>query len=118
MGSQSKPGSRSSNSSGDQAFRSLWSRWEQNRRGADREDQGSEREGLGEGPKSTLIHQALFIVCRPFIVSIICAFVSIRHPPIHSFVHAFTHSFISSFTHSSVRHFSIYSFSYVFLCGS
>ena len=56
MGSQSKPGSRSSNSSGDQAFRSLWSRWEQNRRGADREDQGPEWEGLGEGPKSTLIH--------------------------------------------------------------
>lgn len=56
MGSQSKPGSRSSNSSGDQAFRSLWSRWEQNRRGVDREDQGPEREGLGKGLKSTLIH--------------------------------------------------------------
>lgn len=47
--------------SGDQAVRSLWSWWEQNRRGAEREDQKPEREGLGKVPKSTPIHQSLLI---------------------------------------------------------
>ena len=60
--------------------------------------------GAGQGAK-VHAHSSVpvySVVCRPFIHSIICAFVSIMHPPTDSFLRSFTHSFMSSFIHSFV----------------
>lgn len=108
-GSQSKSSS-GSNSSGDLAVRSLWSRWEQNRRGAEREDQKPEREGLGKRPKSTLTHQSLFIrlfAAHSFIQLSVLLCASCIRPLIHFFVHSPIPSCLRSFTHLSFLHLFI-----------
>lgn len=88
VGGQHSPSSRSY-SNRDQAVRTLWPWWGQSGRGA-------EREGLHMVPKSVLIHQFLVhsIPSLLFVHSIICSFVSIIHPSIHSFTCSFILSFI------------------------